>query len=71
MAATSEFFRIVLYSPHFKHEAYFDLTSYGISSETQKILRFIMETGQAPIGYNESLLRQLNIAMDMLLVQEP
>lgn len=71
MAATSKFFRIILYSPYFKHESTFDLASYGISNETQKILRFIIETGQPPVGYSDSLLRQLNIAMDMLLVFDP
>lgn len=71
MAATSEFFRTLLYSPHFKHEPYFDLASYGIDHETQKILRYIIETGRSPVGYSESLLRQLNIAMDMLLVFDP
>ena len=71
MTATSEFFRILLHSSHFKYESYFDLFSYGIDHETQKILRFIMETGNSPVGYNDSLLRQLNIAMDMLLVYDP
>lgn len=71
MAATSDFFRTLLYSPHFKHEPFFDLSSYGIDHETQKNLRFIMETGRMPSGYSDSLLRQLNIAMDMLLVYDP
>lgn len=71
MAATSEFFRTLLYSPHFKHESYFDLASYGIDYDTQKVLRYLMETGRPPTGYSESLLRQLNVAMDMLLVFDP